>query len=284
MSEAINYSFIDGRQARRCSDQPTYEGPIALQNPMAETESAMRTSLMPGLMRNAARNIEPASRTRCALFGARARVSARGAADEKAQNARDQKLPIEGRAHDDACCYGPASPFGWGMPDRVTSTSIDMQARRRGGLRDRPASVGTTTRRSADLPSYRHPNALGVGSWWQEARGFDRPSCTRRPSRRSRWKARSSWPSSTWASLQRRAGHRALQAARRVFRACGATSPSSPRDMRPGRRTAVVRAHASAAQKARRSSRSSCSTSTGASPSPKDHLEPGVCALLLPRS
>jgi phenylalanyl-tRNA synthetase beta chain len=119
---------------------------------MSETESVMRTSLVPGLLRNAVRNLSRQVQD-VRLFEIGRTFRPRTAADATTAP-RDQKLPVE----EDRLAillHGPASPFGWGMPTRhVDFFDIKRVAE---GLFD-------TWRldveyEPGDLPKHLHPNA-----------------------------------------------------------------------------------------------------------------------------
>jgi len=151
LSEAINYSFVDGIDEALFRPAGIEEA-LKLANPMSETENTMRTSLLPGLMRNAARNVSR-QQYDVRLFEL-GRVFRPRRADERGSDARDNKLPIE-EQRISAVMYGPASPFGWGTPTRdvdffdmkrMTEAVLDLA-----GVR--------AEYQPANVPSFLHPGA-----------------------------------------------------------------------------------------------------------------------------
>lgn len=68
LTEVMNWSFIDPETDRLVSSQPFSPGePVALDNPLAQTQGVMRRSLLPGMMTAASFNINQGER-RLAFF------------------------------------------------------------------------------------------------------------------------------------------------------------------------------------------------------------------------
>jgi phenylalanyl-tRNA synthetase beta chain len=113
LSEAVNYAFISPK-AELLFRPAMLESAVVLKNPMAETESVMRTSMLPGLVGNVHHNTShQVNDVRLFELG---RVFWPRRSFE-GLDARDAMLPEE-RELLGIVLSGPASPFGWGMSDR----------------------------------------------------------------------------------------------------------------------------------------------------------------------
>jgi phenylalanyl-tRNA synthetase beta chain len=114
LSEAINYSFV-GEKEELAFRPEGVESAVTLQNPMSETESVMRTSLLPGLLKNARHNGQyGVLDVRLFEIG---RVFHPRSGSLEGLDSRDAKLPVE-EDRLSVLLSGPAAPFGWGMPKR----------------------------------------------------------------------------------------------------------------------------------------------------------------------
>ena len=67
LSEIFNWTFSSAEQVRKCGMPGFHENMVFLQNPLTENLSAMRTSLIPGLLANAEYNLKRGN-TRLSIF------------------------------------------------------------------------------------------------------------------------------------------------------------------------------------------------------------------------
>ena len=150
LAEAVNYSFHSPKA--EALYRPSFlEAAVVLKNPMAETESVMRTSMLPGLIGNVRHN-NAHQVNDIRLFELGRVFWPRRSRD--GLDARDAMLPEE---HEllGIVLSGPASPFGWGMSDRHVDF-FDLKRVVEWLLTNR----GVQPTYVADgVPSYFHPGA-----------------------------------------------------------------------------------------------------------------------------
>ncbi len=154
LSEAINYSFVSDK-AETAFRPDGLEHAVALQNPMSDEESVMRTSLLPGLLRNAKHNADHGVEdVRLFEIG---RVFHPRKRPLPGTDPRDAHLPVE-QDRLSVLIAGPAAPFGWGIPKR----DVDFFDIKRIAMALLDAWQIEARFVATDLPRHLHPRAGGA--------------------------------------------------------------------------------------------------------------------------
>ncbi len=153
LSEAINYSFVSPK-AEALFRPADIDAPLVLQTPIAQTESVMRTSLMPGLLANVRHNLaRQVGDIRLFELGRifLPRQSLEGL------DARDAALPDEPQCLG-VVLSGPAAPFSWGVSGRQVDF-FDLKRVVDWLLVNRDLEVDY---RARGAPAFLHPGASAV--------------------------------------------------------------------------------------------------------------------------